>query len=59
MCSINAHNNLQPTYVDDSSSVGGIAITKNAITAELEPLYTWQPDFFCWYEKQMLFTSWG
>ena len=38
MCSINSHDKLQPTYVDEASSVGGRSIPKNATTAALEPL---------------------
>ena len=38
MCSITAHNKLQPTYVDDASSGGGRAIPKNETTAALESL---------------------
>ena len=38
MCQITANNKLQPTYVDDESSIGGISIPNNAITAALESL---------------------
>ena len=38
MCSITAHDKLQPTYVDDASSGGGIAIPNNATTAASESL---------------------
>ena len=38
MCSITAHDKLQPTYVDDTISVGGRAITKNAATTALESI---------------------
>ena len=38
MCSITAHDKIQPTYVDYSNSVGGRAISKNATTAALESL---------------------
>ena len=36
MCSTNEHDKLQPTYVDDASSVGGIEIPNNSTTAALE-----------------------
>ena len=35
MCSINAHDKLQPTYIDYPRSAGGIAIPKNSTTASL------------------------
>ena len=35
MCSITAHGKLQPTYIDDASSVYGRAIPKNTKTAVL------------------------
>ena len=36
MCSITAHDKLKHTYVDDASSVGSIAIPKNATASALE-----------------------
>ena len=38
MCSIPAHDKLQPTCVDDSGSGSSRAIPKNATTAALESL---------------------
>ena len=38
MCSITEHYKQNSTYVDDSISGGGRAITKNATTAALESL---------------------
>ena len=35
MCSVTAHDTLQPTYVDDAASVCGRAIFKNAATSAL------------------------
>ena len=35
MCSITAHDNQQPTYVNDEISGGGREIPKNATTAAL------------------------
>ena len=35
MCSIPAHDKLQPTYVDDAGSGGGIEIPKNKKLTEL------------------------
>ena len=36
MCSITAHDKLQPIYVDDASSVGSRGIPNNATTVALE-----------------------
>ena len=33
MCSINAHDKQQPTYVDDTRSGGSILIPKNTTTS--------------------------
>ena len=38
MCSINAHDKQQPTYVDGTSSVCGIEIPNNSTTLEYESL---------------------
>ena len=38
LCSITAHDKLQPTYVDDSIIVLGRAITKHTTTAAVESL---------------------
>ena len=48
MWSISAHNKLQPTYIDDASSVCGRAIPKNATTAELESLGATLNFIHCW-----------
>ena len=38
MCSLVAHNKIQPAYKDDESSIGDRLIPKNATTESLEPL---------------------
>ena len=48
MCSIPAHDKLQPTFVDDSDSGSSRAIPKNATTAALESLGTALSFIHCW-----------
>ena len=48
MCSINAHDKQQPTYVDDAGSGGGRAITKNETTSALESLGATLNFIHCW-----------
>ena len=48
MCSITAHDKLQPTYVDDAISVVGIAIPYNATTAAFKSLGTTLNVIDCW-----------
>ena len=38
MCSITAHDKIQPTYVDDAISVSDIVISNNTKSAALESL---------------------
>ena len=48
MCSITAHDKLQPKYVDHVSSFGGLSIPKNETTAALESLGVIFNFINCW-----------
>ena len=48
MCSITAHEKLQPTYYDDAGSGGGRAIHNNSTTAALESLGDNLTFIHCW-----------
>ena len=48
MCSITAHDKLQPIYVDDASSVGSRGIPNNATTVALESLGATLNFIRCW-----------
>ena len=51
MCSINAHDKLQPTQIDDSSRIGGRKIPKNETTAALEVLGATLNFIGCWLKQ--------
>ena len=48
MCSITAHDKIQPTYADDASIVSGRSIPKNTTTAVLESLGATLNFIDCW-----------
>ena len=48
MCSIPAHDKLQPIYVDDAGSGGGKAIPNNETMAALESLGATLNFIHCW-----------